>query len=91
MVERIGGLQFLGARSLNTGDSSSLTSAASVVWRSASAASDDQLLPAEYERVIANLTKRGEKGHMILALSEVRLSKESGILQRLFHRPPESS
>lgn len=36
------------------------------------AASQAALLPAEYERVVAQLKKRGEKGHMILALNEVR-------------------
>jgi hypothetical protein len=32
----------------------------------------EQLLPSEYARVVAQLKKRGEKGHMILALNEVR-------------------
>jgi hypothetical protein len=32
----------------------------------------EELLPAEYARVVGQLKKRGEKGHMILALNEVR-------------------
>lgn len=32
---------------------------------------DHALLPAEYSRVVSQLRKRGEKGHMILALNEV--------------------
>jgi hypothetical protein len=36
------------------------------------AAADDVLLPGEYEKVVELLKKRGEKGHMILAQSEVR-------------------
>jgi hypothetical protein len=35
-------------------------------------AADEVLLPGEYEKVIELLKKRGEKGHMILAQSEVR-------------------
>lgn len=41
-------------------------------WPSSAASSDELLLPAEYERVMAQLKKRNEKGHMILALKEVR-------------------
>lgn len=32
---------------------------------------DHVLLPAEYDKVVSQLKKRGEKGHMILALNEV--------------------
>lgn len=35
-------------------------------------AADEVLLPAEYAKVVELLKKRGEKGHMILAQSEVR-------------------
>ena len=35
-------------------------------------APDEAVLPVEYGKVIAQLKKRGEKGHMILALNEVR-------------------
>jgi hypothetical protein len=34
-------------------------------------AADEVVLPGEYEKVIELLKKRGEKGHMILAQSEV--------------------
>lgn len=37
----------------------------------ATGAANDVVLPAEYQRVISQLKDRGEKGHMILALSEV--------------------
>lgn len=39
--------------------------------RSKMTVANDVLLPAEYEKVVELLSKRGEKGHMILALSEV--------------------
>jgi len=42
-------------------------------WPPSAASPDELLLPAEYERVVAQLKKRNEKGHMILALNEVRL------------------
>lgn len=38
--------------------------------RSRRGVADQVLLPAEYEKVVELLSKRGEKGHMILALSE---------------------
>lgn len=39
--------------------------------KSKQAITDQMLLTAEYEKVVEQLSKRGEKGHMILALNEV--------------------
>jgi hypothetical protein len=47
-------------------------SSRSVAGTLRAAAVDDVLLPAVYEKVIELLKKRGEKGYMILAQSEVR-------------------
>lgn len=53
-----------------SGSSAQLLDQSADTWRPST--SQAGVLSAEYERVVAQLKKRGEKGHMILALNEVR-------------------
>jgi hypothetical protein len=53
----------------SVGEEAGVTSLPADIWQAT--APDGVLLPAEYQRVVAALKKRGEKGHMVLALVEV--------------------
>lgn len=66
-VERLQGLA-----PLDTAASTSSWADSQVSCQAAGTGADGVSLPAEYERVVAQLKKRGEKGHVILALNEVR-------------------
>lgn len=65
VIERLQGLAPLDTAASSDTD-------AQLSCQTADAGAGSVLLPAEYERVVAQLKKRGEKGHMILALNEVR-------------------
>jgi hypothetical protein len=79
-VECLQGLPPLDAVNLDTTTTASGSSSSGSNGRSlgggggtwAEARPAEGLLPSEYARVVAQLKKRGEKGHMILALNEVR-------------------
>jgi hypothetical protein len=73
VVERLQGLPPLDAANCSSttiGCSNSISQSATS-WKAS--APDHVLLPAEYDKVVAELKKRAEKGHMILALNEVCL------------------